>query len=114
MKGSLLTSAILASLLAFSGLAVAQESNDPVAQDSADMDTTPDGVDSAQDVDPGEVQGDSDELPQDELVENSGVDSSQDVDPKKAHGDSEELPEEEMAPSSGVDSGAGEEPEGNM
>lgn len=100
MKGLTLSAALLASLLALSTAAVAQDSQEMERKDYSNS-----GVDSAQDVDPTPNNKTSGQVKQDDLNTNSGIDSGEMVDPTADHGSSGQLDQEDLAPNSGVDSG---------
>ncbi|WP_048307275.1 hypothetical protein [Halomonas sp. PR-M31] len=109
MKGSTLSAALLASLMALSTAAIAQESQEMERKDYSNS-----GVDSAQDVDPMDNKSQSGKIPQDDLGTNSGIDSGENVDPTPGNGSSEQLKNQDgLAPNSGIDSGENVNPGGN-
>ncbi|MGC3873186.1 hypothetical protein ACPF7Z_07935 [Halomonas sp. GXIMD04776] len=95
MKGLTLSAALLASMMAFSTAAIAQESS-PTDSNS--------GVDSAQDVNPTPDSQTDGSVKQDDLAPNSGIDSGENVDPSSNQGSTQQLDQDDLAPNSGVDS----------
>nr|WP_299242655.1 hypothetical protein [uncultured Halomonas sp.] len=102
MKGLTLSAALLASLLALSTAAVAQDSQEIERKDYSNS-----GIDSAQDVDTTSDRKTDMPVKDSDLAPNSGIDSGNNVDPSANQGGTKQLKNQDgLAPNSGVDSGA--------
>nr|WP_298374104.1 hypothetical protein [uncultured Halomonas sp.] len=109
MKGSTLSAALLASLMALSTAAIAQESQEIERKDYSNS-----GVDSAQDVDTTSDRKTDMPVKDSDLDPNSGIDSGENVNPTSNNGSSEQLKNQDgLAPNSGIDSGENVNPGGN-
>nr|WP_298415412.1 hypothetical protein [uncultured Halomonas sp.] len=109
MKGLTLSATLLASLLAISTAAVAQESQEIERKDYSNS-----GVDSAQDIDMTSDRKTDMPVKDSDLDPNSGIDSGKDVNPTSGNGSAGQPQDQDgLAPNSGIDSGHNVNPGSN-